>query len=89
MDNHIPESDSRLLKAVRWLFAAVMAVILGLLYNEALFMLAALVAAVGGSWMVKSTFIELGKFDKITKLAREAVYSAKDARKIHQAMLEK
>lgn len=48
-----------------------------------------LVAAVGGSWMVKSAFIELGKFDKITKLAKEAVYSAKDARQMHQAMLEK
>lgn len=47
MDNHIPENDSRLLRAVRWLFAAVMAVILGLLYNEALFMLAALVIAAG------------------------------------------
>ena len=47
MDNHIPENDSRLLRAVRWLFAAVMAVILGLLYNEALFMLAALVIVAG------------------------------------------
>ena len=42
-----------------------------------------LVAAVGGSWMVKSSFIELGKFDKITKMAKEAVYSAADARRVH------
>ncbi len=46
------------------------------------------VAAVGGSWMVKSSFIELGKFDKIVKLAREAVYSAADARRVHQALKE-
>ena len=44
------------------------------------------VAAVGGSWMVKSSFIELGKFDKIEKLAREAVYSAADARRVNQAL---
>lgn len=46
MDNHIPESDSRMLKAVRWLFAATMALILGLLYHEMPFMLAALTIAV-------------------------------------------
>ena len=39
-----------------------------------------LVAAVGGSWMVKSSLIEAGKFDKIQKMAREAVYSAADVR---------
>ena len=39
-----------------------------------------LVAAVGGSWMVKSSLIEEGKFDKIQKMAREAVYSAADVR---------
>ena len=39
-----------------------------------------LVAAVGGSWMVKSALIEAGKFDKIQKMAREAVYSAADVR---------
>lgn len=39
-----------------------------------------LVAAVGGSWMVKSSLIEAGKFDKIGKMAREAVYSAADVR---------
>ncbi len=39
-----------------------------------------LVAAVGGSWMVKSSLIDSGKFDKIQKLAREAVYSAADVR---------
>lgn len=31
------------------------------------------VVACGGSWMVKSTFIADGQFDKITRLAREAV----------------
>lgn len=46
-----------------------------------------LVAAVGGSWMVKSSFIELGKFDKIRKLAKEAVYSAADARKLHKRLM--
>ncbi len=45
-----------------------------------------LVAAVGGSWMVKSSFIELGKFDKITKLAREAVYSAADVRRMRREL---
>ena len=45
-----------------------------------------LVAAVGGSWMVKSSFIELGKFDKISKLAREAVYSAADVRRIQREL---
>ena len=39
-----------------------------------------LVAAVGGSWMVKASLIDAGKFDKIEKLAREAVYSASDVR---------
>lgn len=48
-----------------------------------------LVAAVGGSWMVKSSFIELGKFDKITKLAREAVYSAADVREMHKVLTER
>lgn len=47
------------------------------------------VAAVGGSWMVKSSFIELGKFDKIEKLAREAVYSAADARRVTSELREK
>lgn len=47
------------------------------------------VAAVGGSWMVKSSFIELGKFDKIEKLAREAVYSAADARRVTNELREK
>jgi 2-dehydro-3-deoxyphosphogluconate aldolase/(4S)-4-hydroxy-2-oxoglutarate aldolase len=31
------------------------------------------VVACGGSWMVKSTFIAEGRFDNITRLAREAV----------------
>ena len=39
-----------------------------------------LVAAVGGSWMVKSNLIDAGKFDKIYKMAKEAVYSAADVR---------
>lgn len=47
------------------------------------------VAAVGGSWMVKSSFIELGKFDKIEKLAREAVYSAADVRRVTNELREK
>jgi 2-dehydro-3-deoxyphosphogluconate aldolase/(4S)-4-hydroxy-2-oxoglutarate aldolase len=31
------------------------------------------VAACGGSWMVKSSFIKEGRFDHITRLVREAV----------------
>ena len=38
------------------------------------------VVAGGGSWMVKASLIDAGKFDKIEKLAREAVYSASDVR---------
>ncbi|MDO4962424.1 MAG: 2-dehydro-3-deoxyphosphogluconate aldolase, partial [Eubacteriales bacterium] len=42
-----------------------------------------LVAAVGGTWMVKSNLIDAGKFDKIRKMAKEAVYSADDVRNLH------
>ena len=64
MDNHMPEIDSRLLKAVRWLFAAVMALILGLLYNEVFFMLAALVAAVGACALCCRKRVEQADYDR-------------------------
>jgi 2-dehydro-3-deoxyphosphogluconate aldolase/(4S)-4-hydroxy-2-oxoglutarate aldolase len=38
------------------------------------------VACVGGSWLVKSDLIDGGRFDEITRLAREAVEVVKDMR---------
>lgn len=41
------------------------------------------IIACGGSWMVKTDFINRGKFDEITKLAREAVNSMLGFRLAH------
>lgn len=40
------------------------------------------VLACGGSWMVKKDLIAAGKFDEITRLAREAVEIAREARPV-------
>ena len=38
------------------------------------------ILACGGSWMVKGSLVEAGKFDEITKLVREAADIVKEVR---------
>jgi 2-dehydro-3-deoxyphosphogluconate aldolase/(4S)-4-hydroxy-2-oxoglutarate aldolase len=38
------------------------------------------VVAVGGSWMVAPSLLEIGRFDEIRRLTREAVMTAREVR---------